>query len=542
MKTVYFILVFFLLSQFLVAAIINVPVDQPTIQAGINVAVNADTVLVQPGTYAENINYNGKHITVGSLFLTTQDTTYIFQTIIDGSSLDSVVKFESEENPSTVLTGLTITNGRAERGGGIYCSDSSPSLVNVTISGNRTFGDVSAGGGIYCSNSSPSLVNVTISSNFAYYNGYYGANGGGIYCWNSNPSLQNVTIINNIAYGEGEGGKGGGILCNHSSPSLENVTISGNTSNIGGGIFCFYSNPSLVNATITSNSSVWGGGGIYCSYTSSPSLVNVTISGNSSENVGGGIHCYYHSNPSLVNVTITGNSANLDGGGIYCYVNSNPSLVNCILWNDLPQEVYFYGNYDPSSVTISYSDIQGGEAGIVTNNNGTVNWLEGNLEDDPLFIGTGVYPYSLQDLSPCINVGITDTTGLNLPEFDLAGNPRVYGARIDMGAYENQNVIVSTDEDLIPLVTKLNQNYPNPFNPETTINYSLKENAKVSINIYNIKGQKVRTLIKDKLEAGDYSIIWNGKNDNNKPVSSGIYFYKHKTSKYENTKKMILLK
>ena len=95
MKTIYFVLVFFLFSTCLFSTIINVPADQPTIQAGIDAAVDADTVLVQPGTYVENINYNGKNITVASLFLTTQDTTYISQTIIDGNQTGSVVKFEN---------------------------------------------------------------------------------------------------------------------------------------------------------------------------------------------------------------------------------------------------------------------------------------------------------------------------------------------------------------------------------------------------------------------------------------------------------------
>jgi len=88
----------------------------------------------------------------------------------------------------------------------------------------------------------------------------------------------------------------------------------------------------------------------------------------------------------------------------------------------------------------------------------------------------------------------------------------------------------------------LSQNYPNPFNPTTKINYSLKENSKVSINIYNIKGQKVKQLVSDQLSTGQHSAVWNGKDNNGRSVSSGIYFYKLKTGNFEKTRKMILMK
>jgi len=81
MKTLILIFVL-LITTCLFSTIINVPADQATIQAGIEVAVDADTVLVQPGTYVENFNFHGQLFTFGSLFLTTQDTTYLSQTII----------------------------------------------------------------------------------------------------------------------------------------------------------------------------------------------------------------------------------------------------------------------------------------------------------------------------------------------------------------------------------------------------------------------------------------------------------------------------
>jgi len=68
------------------------------------------------------------------------------------------------------------------------------------------------------------------------------------------------------------------------------------------------------------------------------------------------------------------------------------------------------------------------------------------------------------------------------------------------------------------------------------------ENNYVSLEIYNMKGQKVKQLVSGQLSAGQHSIVWNGKDDNNKTVSSGIYFYKFKTSDYQATKKMLLLK
>ena len=105
-KKIFLIALLFLCTEMLHATIINVPADYATIQGGINASTNGDTVLAQPGTYIENINYNGKNVTVASLFLTTADTSYISQTIIDGDSLDCVVRFQNGEDLTAVLMGL----------------------------------------------------------------------------------------------------------------------------------------------------------------------------------------------------------------------------------------------------------------------------------------------------------------------------------------------------------------------------------------------------------------------------------------------------
>ena len=94
-----------------------------------------------------------------------------------------------------------------------------------------------------------------------------------------------------------------------------------------------------------------------------------------------------------------------------------------------------------------------------------------------------------------------------------------------------------------PFVNSLSGNYPNPFNPETAIYFSVEfSSSLVNIEIYNLKGQKIKTLVNGIISAGIHSAIWNGTDENEKPVASGVYLYKMKTGNYVSTKKMILMK
>ncbi|NIR68329.1 MAG: T9SS type A sorting domain-containing protein [candidate division Zixibacteria bacterium] len=85
-------------------------------------------------------------------------------------------------------------------------------------------------------------------------------------------------------------------------------------------------------------------------------------------------------------------------------------------------------------------------------------------------------------------------------------------------------------------------NYPNPFNPTTTIRYQLPERHQVTLMIYNLLGQRVRTLLNQTMAAGTHQVIWKGRNDQGEPVSSGIYVYRFRAGDFQKSQKMILLK
>jgi len=100
----------------------------------------------------------------------------------------------------------------------------------------------------------------------------------------------------------------------------------------------------------------------------------------------------------------------------------------------------------------------------------------------------------------------------------------------------------SDEEQMNPIFNELRANYPNPFNPETKIEFSISDESEAEVIIYNIKGQKVRTLVSEKLSPGNYSILWNGKDDSINSVASGIYLYRLKLNNYDEIRKMTLLK
>jgi len=172
----------------------HVPLDYNQIQSAIDASsLTGDTIIVAPGRYIENIEYNGKNIYLVSHYFYTGHDSTIQQTIIDGNQNGSVVTFFGGEDRSAVLNGFTVTNGSGtspspvssgHSGAGIIVKDSAPTIINCIIQENQTWG-VGAGGGILFNNSTAYLSNLIITANHGYM-------GGGIYMTSSDVEMDSI--------------------------------------------------------------------------------------------------------------------------------------------------------------------------------------------------------------------------------------------------------------------------------------------------------------------------------------------------------------
>jgi outer membrane protein assembly factor BamB len=130
-------------------------------------------------------------------------------------------------------------------------------------------------------------------------------------------------------------------------------------------------------------------------------------------------------------------------------------------------------------------------------------------------------------------------------ELSIANNS-LYIATVDGWVYVYGDVLTDVEDDRrppeLPTDYHLSQNYPNPFNPSTTIEYRLPVRSEVELCIYNILGQRVRTLVSGPRSAGDHTVVWDGTADSGRRVATGIYFYRLKTPGFVQTKKMVLVK
>ena len=211
-----------------------------------------------------------------------------------------------------------------------------------------------------------------------------------------------------------------------------------------------------------------------------------------------------------------------------------------IFYESLPDSGYSVDNLIPAAPA--------GLAALIQGRNVQLSWDQSPDPDVNYFsvyrsTSSGFTPSPSNRLGYSTGTEFVDTNLVNgtyyykLTATDFAGNTGVPSLELPI------NVTSVHDQDgSVPRVFALFQNYPNPFNPVTQIRFSVPKRTKVEISVYNILGQKVKTLLNEELEAGNYTSTWNGKDDKGYDVSSGIYFYKLNSQEFSATKKMLLVR
>jgi hypothetical protein len=554
------------------ATIINVPGDYPTIQEGINGSSNGDTVLVQPDTYMENVNFNGRNIVLGSMFLVTGDTSYISSTIIDGDSLGSVVTFQSYEDSTAQIVGFTIQNGYNNNyAGGIFCDYAGPTIRNNRIIDNVGF----EGGGIYCEHSDAKIRENFIGSNIA------GDVGGGICFWYSY------------------------------DPIAENNVIAGDSAQFGGGIGHWSSTPTIKNNVMIDNTAEWNGGGIFCRGYNSV-ITNNIIWGNSAP-TGPQIDIFSGS-PIITYCDVQGGwsgTGNIDADPLFrdvdngdyhlqdsidcgdphyspCIDVGDPSISDSLIDCDwglgelrsdmgafaggavLPDyalscEVEVVSPYVPCREGIVLFDIS-------VTNVGALEYHEivGELQPTIGDCATGT-TFDL-DIYRTMTTNLVPGGGFTGYYFFYAGDnrcsiPQLVALNVQVGDALNSYQSECCDEFFfyrpwgrewqpninwnnaewgerdsnmkisLPAVSALHQCYPNPFNITVNIPFDLAGPDRVNLSIYNLLGQRMETLIDGAMDAGHHSVSWDAS-----AFSSGIYFYRLTTGDREFIKRMTLVK
>jgi hypothetical protein len=301
------ILLWFLTAHFASAALIRVPLDQPTIQQAINAARAGDFIIVSPGVYRENINIGGRTITLRSTSMTS--AAIVAATVIDGRGLGPVVTFSGTELTTGLFSGFTIRNGHAGSGGGI-CGNGTVTQIsyNVITSNTATYG----GGVFNCA----FFHHNTLTSNVAVYGG--GVSGGNTGFYNNvvrnnraqfggafaslNDYILNNVITSNTAQFGGAIYSGIGII--------QGNTITSNTATDSGGAFARFDGTVFSNDIVNNSATSSGGAFFQCQGT----LQSNTVSSNTASLNGGGLHSC---NGNILGNTIIANHADNRGGGFY---------------------------------------------------------------------------------------------------------------------------------------------------------------------------------------------------------------------------------
>jgi hypothetical protein len=344
-----------------------------------------------------------------------------------------------------------------------------------------------SGGAVYLNEADALIENCVFRNNYSGNTGTVYGYGGGICSINSAP-----VVVKNEFYGNSSTGVGGASSFDNSDPVFENNIMQYNFSALGGALGVLRSSPTgtFSNNLVTNNNALFFGGGICC----------------------------IQSFPVFSNLTVANNDAAY-GGGFYCNDSAAPTMYNSIIWGNTGFGISVYIWDIWSAPSFHYCDIEGDSTGFEGSGAhlGYHGQYLNNLNENPRFFGSGIFPYQLLTGSPCTDAGIPNAGFLNLPATDLAGAARIENNRIDMGAYEYNGTM-----GIKRFLKEINalKIYPDPFINSATIALPERSKESTEMIILDIQGQCVKHLL---LSRGETSVIWNGLDDAGKALPGGLY-------------------
>lgn len=376
----------------LAAETLLVPEDFTSIQQAILASSDGDTVLVSAGTYLENIHFLGKAITLHSADGPSS-------TVIDGSSplirgMASTVRFVLGEGPDTVLEGFTIT-------GGAGCNLYGP------------YNSYTCGGGICCYLSAPTLRNCRIIGNSADYGG------GCCFLLPAKGSSEEPALLEGCLFEGNHAVRNAGGLMMEGNHNLTVSTI-------------------VRNCIIAGNTGEDLNGGAYLYRIHAPEVRNCIVSDNTCGLVCGGMEMNACSLSVVDNCVFTANSSPQRCVGLCLRYCGAMTVANSTLW-DNDSLGYDYELYlQNTTALLGYCDLEGGQAGVLSQGSGGCVWGEGNLDLDPQFEQGPLSDCQLAPTSPCIDAGDPapdhgDPEDPSLP--GMAQWPALGTVRCDMGAF-----------------------------------------------------------------------------------------------------------
>ncbi|MFZ5433592.1 MAG: T9SS type A sorting domain-containing protein [Calditrichota bacterium] len=423
-----------------------------------------------------------------------------------------------------------IENGRAEGsaeyglGGGIYCENSQVELNHSEI----RFCKAGSGHGIYARERSKVNLNETV----LFSNGSDVGSGGGI-CLRVNSEL----VANGAVFDANKALYGGGITTDESTVTLQNCVLRKNTASVnGGGIFSTSSTVTLKHTFLLSNLSI-GGGGMDGRSNTTLLMDRCVVAGNSAVNNGaqgngGGLllqsgpqqisHCTFMNNEAMLGGAIYGGTAltvrssifarQVDGGGMYFPLPGVNVRYSCFFDNT-------DGNFNGPQMPRDLGTL------VSINANYDSCDVYRNILLNPLFDDSSANMYALTAGSPCIDAGDP-----NLPVDPDGSLP-------DQGAFWFSPLTADEPVSLLPQAVALHPAYPNPFNPSTHLDFDVARTGLVSLQVFDLLGRRVATLINTHLQPGSYSASWNAAD-----VPSGTYFAVLEEGGVRFTQKLLLLK